>query len=189
MNALLKDKLRLLEKEVQRTKDLSLSIGETVTKIQYHLNQIPWWKFAIVLVFYWLVKIYIKTGWVSFASFGMTLAVSANLIFVIPRISNSPQTNPIVPLSNDNKDMVVSTVQILNNDIQKNKIKMQPKLDMEKIHTSPSYKPIKVTLVTGDIIAGVLLAESAAVLTIRITNQNGNAATQRINKELVEARE
>jgi hypothetical protein len=188
MEEILRAKLKLLEKEVHRTKDLSIGLGATVIKLQYHLKQIPWWKFAVVLAFYWLVKLYLKTGWESFASFGVALAVSANLILVIPRISNNPKTNPIVPLKNDKKDMVVNTVQILNEDIKKNKIKIPPKIDIDKIHAQEIYKPIKVILVTGDVISGLLLAESDSVLTIRVTNQNGETI-QRINKEIVESRE
>ena len=173
------EKMKILDRQIKKTNVINTDLRSALNNIQYRLSMIPWWKYVVVFLFYWLVKAYLHTGWTSIAGFAVSVAVSTNLIMVLPRISDNTQER-VIPIAKDHKNMISETVVILNHETQKNKtiIKKHPEIDL-------AYKPINIELITGDVYKGKLISETAQMFVILIT-LNGKQTSKKIDKELVQ---
>lgn len=174
----LSDKMKMLDREIKKTDLLNTDLRAALNNIQYRLSMIPWWKYIIVFMFYWLVKLYVHTGWTSFATFAVSVAVSTNLILVIPRISDNIKDR-FVPIAADTQNKISAAVVTLNKEEHKtNIVKKNPEIER-------AYKTVNIELITGDVYKGKLLSENAESMMLLITIE-GKSFKKRFDKELVQ---
>ncbi len=179
MSELISQRMKLLDKKIKETNLMSTDLRAALNNIQYRLALIPWWKYAIVFVLYWLIKLYLQTGWASLATFAVTLAVSSNLLVVLPRISDNVQDR-FIPIASDSKNIISQSAVILNKEAKDNRIVVKKLSGIEE-----AYKTLNIELITGDIYKGKLIAETAQIYTLLIL-VNDKQISKKIEKELVQ---
>jgi hypothetical protein len=171
--------LKRLDKAVKQTRLEEINFRELAIEIRKKLKKIPFWVPPTLFLFWFFYKLYIKFGFFSFLSLGLSLALSTNLVFLLPKSINRKEENPEIKIMFNTSEKVNEAVQGLNQEIKSAKITVKQigeKISIEK----PQFKTFK--LVIGDEFKAYIKLETDSYYILKLLN----GESKKISKELIE---
>lgn len=171
--------LKRLDKAVKLTKLEEISFRTLAIETRKKLKKIPIWVPPVLLLFWFFYKMYVKFGLFSLLSMGLTLALSTNLVFIVPRVSTKEEHEQEIKVMFNNSPKVEEAVKGLNQVIATKKLSVKQvgeKISLEK----PQYKTFRLTF--GDEFKAYIKFENDSYYILGLANGD----SKKIEKELIE---
>lgn len=171
--------LKRLDKAVKLTKLEEINYRTLAIETRKKLKKIPIWVPPALLLFWFFYKMYVKFGLFSLLSMGLTLALSTNLVFIVPRVSTREEQDPEIKVMFNTSPKVEEAVKGLNQAIASKKVSVKQvgeKITVEK----PLYKTFR--LIFGDEFKAYIKLETDSYYILGLVN----GESKKIEKELIE---
>lgn len=172
--------LKRLNQSVTMTKLEAVNFRELAIKTKQKLKKIPFWVPPLLFLFWFLYRMYVKFGIVSFISVAVSVAVSTNLVFLIPRGLRDDVPDEQLKILFNTSPRVQEAIEGINTQVKSKKIILKQigeKIAVEK----PQFKTFKLSF--GDEFRAVILQDLGAAYMLRLAN----GEQKRVEKELIES--
>ena len=172
--------LKRLNQSVTMTKLEEINFRELALKTKQKLKKIPFWVPPLLLLFWFLYRLYVKFGIVSFISVAISVAVSTNLVLLIPRGLREDKPDEQLKILFNTSPRVQEAIEGINSEVQSKKITL--KQVGEKISVEKSkFKTFKLSF--GDEFRAVILQDIGTAYLLLLAN----GEKKQVEKELVES--
>lgn len=172
--------LKRLNQSVTMTKLEEINFRELAFKTKQKLKKIPFWVPPLLIVFWFLYRLYVKFGIMSFVSVAVSVAVSTNLVLLIPRGLREDAPDEQLKILFNTSPRVQEAVEGINSQVQSKKLTLKQvgeKIAVEK----PKYKTFKLSF--GDEFRATIIQDLGTAYLLMLAS----GEKKQVEKELIES--
>lgn len=175
--------LKRLNQSVTMTRIEEINFRELAIRTKQKLKKIPFWVPPLLMLFWFLYRMYVKFGIVSFVSVAVSVAVSTNLVFLIPRGVREDQKEDQLKILFNTSPRVQEAIEGINTQVKTNRITL--KQVGEKV-TVEKPKPLKMQtfkLSFGDEFRASIIQDLGTAYLLMLAS----GEKKQVEKELIES--